>query len=154
MKSYISRKLPVATRITGIILAHWGVAIPGISVRLFPTVMHPGVLPSELQSKLNLARCCRGLIQPCRKRTAIGVEDRVILTERVQETRRQKVRVIQDVKEFGAKLYVEGFAKANVLEDGQVPRREPRSRQAVPSQIPKNVRAELLTGRSSRGVCG
>src|SRR5260370_36854193 len=115
--------------------------------------MHQGVLPSELQPKLNLARCCRSLIQPCRKRTAIGVEDRVILTERVQETRRQKVRVIQNVKEFGAKLDVQGFAKANVLEDGQVPRDEPRPIQAVSSRIPQNVRAELPTGRSSRWVC-
>src|SRR5260370_36121061 len=133
MKSYISRKLPVATRITGMILPRGGLVAPGISA---PCFMHPGVVPGEFQPKLNLARSCRSLIQPRRKRTTVGVEDRVVLTECVQESRRQKVRVIQNVKEFGAKLYVEGFAKANVFEDGQVPRHESRSIQAVPARIP------------------
>jgi hypothetical protein len=46
----------------------------------------------------------------CRGQTAaVRVKDGIVLSEGIQKTRGQKVRVIQDVEKLGAELQIERF---------------------------------------------
>ena len=49
------------------------------------------------------------MIQGRRQRTAVKIINRVVLTKPVQESRSEKVRVVEHVEELCAKLNVEGF---------------------------------------------
>src|SRR5579883_2771042 len=81
----------------------------------------PGIrLPDHLQAELNLPGRGGRLVQGRRQRTSVEVNDRVVLSKRVQESGRQEIRMVEKVEELGAELQVEGFRNAwdlRVLED-------------------------------------
>src|SRR5258707_8797486 len=124
--------------------------------------------PDQLETKLDLAGSGGCLVQPNRKIAAVEIKRRVVLTKGVQESRREEVTVIQDVKELRPELDIKGFRdlrNREIFENGEVNRGEARSIEFIASGSAEHVGAILHPGRrgsrsrigkwrAPEGVCG
>ena len=95
---------------------------------------------------------CRCLIQGCWKRAPVKIKRRVALTKGIQESRREEVRVIENVEELSPELNVKGFGDSRhpgVFEYRKVHGCETWSVKSVAARIAEDIGTELLPGGRS-----
>src|ERR1700747_3665501 len=110
--------------------------------------------PDQFQTKLDLARSRRGLVQRSWKRAAVEVKSGVVLTEGIQESRRKEVGVVENVKELRSELGSKGFGDfgyREVLEYGEINGCKTRPVEFVATSVTQDVGTILLASRRGNG---